>query len=84
MEMELYKALIRANVPEDDAREVVNSIKKEIDSRYSLHKDQLFTKQDGAELEGRLLRALADMQRWTLATVFGALGALAILIKLWS
>ena len=83
MELEIFEALTAVNVPADKAKAVAESINLAIDRRYSLHKDQLFTKQDGAELEARLLRALADMQRWTLATVFGALGALAILIKLW-
>ena len=90
MEMELYKALIRANVSEDDAREVVNSIKKEIDSRYALHSQQLATRgdiaviqKDMAEMETRLLKALTEMQRWTLTALFGGLGALAILIKFW-
>ena len=90
MEMELYKALIRANVSEDDAREVVNSIKKEIDNRYSLHSQQLATRgdiaviqKDMAEMETRLLKALTEMQRWTLTALFGGLSALAILIKFW-
>lgn len=83
MELEIFEALTAVNVPADKAKAVAESINSAIDRRYSLHKDQLFTKQDGAELEARLLRALADMQRWTLTALFGGLGALAILIKIW-
>lgn len=90
MELEIYRALTKANVPPEDAQAVAESINREIDRRYSLHAAQLATrgdvtevKQELAEMEARLLRALNDMQRWTLGALFAALAALAIITKLW-
>ena len=54
----------------------------ELDRRYSLHASQLFTKADSGELEARLLRAMAEMQRWTLTAIFAAFGVTVALIKL--
>jgi hypothetical protein len=36
-----------------------------------------------ADMEARLLRALNDMQRWTLGAVFGGMAVLAIITKIW-
>lgn len=83
MELEIFEALTAINVSPEKAKAVAESINLAIDRRYSLHKEQLFTKQDGAELEARLLKALSDMQRWTLTAIFSALGALFVLMKLW-
>ncbi|MDO5625420.1 MAG: hypothetical protein Q4G71_12120 [Pseudomonadota bacterium] len=90
MELEIYTAFTKAGVPEDTAKAVVDSIKREIDDRYKLHSNQLATRGDVAnvektmaEMEARLLRAMADMQRWTLTALFGGLAALALLVKLW-
>lgn len=41
------------------------------------------TRKQMAEMEARLLRAMSDMQRWTLTALFGGLAALAVLNKLW-
>lgn len=83
MELEIYEALTAANVPADKARAAAASVKREIDERYALHAAQLATKGDLAEMESRLLRAMNDMQRWTLGAVFAALAALAVITKLW-
>jgi hypothetical protein len=40
-------------------------------------------KQDLAEMEARLLRAMNDMQRWTLGAIFAGMAALAVITKLW-
>jgi hypothetical protein len=89
MELEIYEALTAANVPADKAKAAVESINREIDRRYSLHAQQLATRGDVlevkpelAEMESRLLRALSEMQRWTLATVFASMAALAVISKL--
>jgi hypothetical protein len=81
MELEIYNAFVKAGVSEQDAKAAVESINKAIDHRYTLHSNQLATKTDMAEMEARLLRALAEMQRWTLTTMFAALGALAVFLK---
>lgn len=63
MELEIYEALTAANVPNDKARAVAESINKKIDRRYELHARQLATRgdiseprQQSAEMEARLLR----------------------------
>lgn len=90
MELEIYNAFVKAGISEVDAKAAVESISKEIDKRYSLHAAQLATrgdvgevKQELAGMEGRLLRAMNDMQRWTLGAMFAALAALAVITKLW-
>lgn len=90
MELEIFEALTAVNVPADKAKAVAESINSAIDRRYSLHSQQLATRgdiatiqKDMAEMETRLLKALTEMQRWTLTALFGGLGALAILIKFW-
>lgn len=90
MELEIYKAFTSAGVPDLEARAAVESINREIDRRYTLHAQQLATrgdvmevKQEMAEMEARLLRALNEMQRWTIATTFAAVAALAVISKLW-
>ena len=81
MALEIYNAFVKAGVPESEAKAAVESINKEIDKRYVWHASQLFTKADGAELEARLLRAMAEMQRWTLTAIFAAFGIAVALIK---
>jgi multidrug resistance efflux pump len=89
MELEIYEAFTAANVPADKAKAAVESINREIDRRYSLHAQQLATrgdvkevKQEMAEMEARLLKALNEMQRWTLTTIFAAVAALAVINKI--
>ena len=88
MDLEIYNAFVKAGVSESDARAAVESINKVIDSRYSLHSQQLATRGDVekvskevSEMEARLLRAMAEMQRWTLTALFAAIGALAVFLK---
>ena len=69
MELEIYSAFVKAGVSEADAKAAVESINKEIDKRYSLHAQQLFTKADGAELK-------AEIIKWPVGTVFAAVGLL--------
>ncbi|NQW82131.1 MAG: hypothetical protein HQ445_13260 [Polaromonas sp.] len=75
MELEIYNAFVKAGVPEADAKAAVESINKEIDKRYSLHAQQLFTKADGAELKTEIIK-------WSIGTVFAAVGLFAGLSKL--
>lgn len=88
MELEIYNAFVKAGVSESDAKAAVESINKVIDNRYTLHSQQLATRGDVekvskevAEMEARLLRAMAEMQRWTLTAMFAAIGALAVFLK---
>ncbi len=82
MELEIYNAFIKAGVPEADAKAAVESINREIDKRYALHAQQLFTKADGGELKADLMKALADTQRWTLTAIFAGMAAVAAIQKL--
>ncbi len=82
MELEIYNAFIKAGVPEADAKAAVESINREIDKRYTLHAQQLFTKADGGELKSDLMKALADNQRWTLTAIFAGMAAVAAIQKL--
>ena len=96
MELEIYSAFVKAGVSEPDAKAAVESINKEIDKRYALHVQQLAThgdvemvRKEVAEAETRLTRAIteiqksiADMQRWTMAAVFGGMAAVAAIQKL--
>ena len=90
MELEIYSAFVKAGVPESDAKAAVDSINKEIDKRYALHAQQLATRgdvegvrKDMADMESRLLRAMNEMQRWALASIFAAVGLFAAITKLW-
>jgi len=83
MELEIYNAFVKAGVSEADAKAAVESINREIDKRYALHSQQLATRGDLAEMENRLLRALSEMQRWTLGSIFAAVALFATITKLW-
>ncbi len=83
MELEVYNAFVKAGVSEADAKAAVESINREIDKRYALHSQQLATRGDLAEMENRLLRALSEMQRWTLGSIFAAVALFAAITKLW-
>jgi len=75
MELEIYTAFRKVGVEDADARAVVESINKEIDRRYSLHKEQLFTKADGAELK-------AEIIKWCMGSIFASVGVFAALTKM--
>ena len=90
MGLEIYSAFVKAGVSESDAKAAVESINKEIDKRYALHAQQLATRgdvegvrKDMADMESRLLRAMNEMQRWALASIFAAVGLFAAITKLW-
>ena len=89
MELEIYEALTAVNVPNDKAKAVAESINKEIDRRYELHARQLATRgdisdlrQQSAEMEARLLKAINDSQRWTMGAVFAGMASVATIVKL--
>jgi len=89
MDLEIYEALTAANVPSDKARAVAESINKEIDRRYELHARQLATRgdiseprQQTAEMEAHLLKAINDSQRWTMGAVFAGMATVAAIEKL--
>lgn len=83
MELEIYRALVKINVPADDAKDVADSIQREIERQYVKQADALATKRDLAEMETRLLRAMGDMQRWTITAMIGAIGLFAAISKVW-
>ena len=75
MELEIYSAFVKVGVSESDAKAAVESINIEIDKRCALHAQQLFTNADGAELK-------AEIIKWSIGTVFAAVGLFAALTKL--
>lgn len=75
MELEIYNAFVKAGVPADEAKAAVESINKEIDKRYALHAQQLFTKADGSELK-------AEIIKWSVVTIFAAVGLFATISRL--
>ncbi|KAF1048224.1 hypothetical protein [Xylophilus sp.] len=94
MELEIYNAFIKAGVSETDAKAVVESLNREIDRRYNLHAQQLATRGDLQEvrgdlqelrgsLEARLAQTQAELIKWTIGTMFVAVGLFATLTKLW-
>ena len=76
MELEIYRALIKINVPADDAQAVADSINREIDKRYTLHASQLATKSDLAD-------AKVEIIKWSIGSMFAAVGIFATVTKLW-
>ncbi|MCJ0765335.1 hypothetical protein [Variovorax terrae] len=76
MELEIYRALVKANVSPEDAQAVAESINKEIDKRYSLHSAQLFTKGDAGELKAELIK-------WCVGSIFAAVALFASIVKIW-
>jgi hypothetical protein len=77
MELEIYRALVKINVPAEDAEAVAESINKEIDKRYSLHAQQLATK-------GDLSDAKAEIIKWTIGSMFAAVGLFAAIAKIFT
>lgn len=76
MELEIYRALVKINVPPDDAQAVADSINREIEKRYALHSEALATKVDLAE-------AKIEIIKWTVGTMFAAVALFATITKLW-
>lgn len=76
MELEIYRALVKINVPADDAQAVADSINKEIDRRYMLHAGQPATKSDLSE-------AKVEIIKWTVGAVVGSVGLFAAIAKIW-
>jgi hypothetical protein len=69
MALEIFTAFTRAGIPEDAARAAVDSIKKEIDHRYTLNTTQLATRGDlegvrkeVGELRGELKTEIAQVK----------------------
>ncbi len=89
MELEIYNAFVKAGVSEADAKAAVDSLNREIDKRYALHAQQLATRgdievvrKDMAELKAELMRSIAESQRWTITSIFAAVGLFAALSKM--
>ncbi len=74
IELELFNALRKVNVPEEDARKVADAMNRSIDERYKVHAAVLATKADLAEMESRLVK-------WIVATVLGGSAFFSILSK---
>ncbi|MFT3758293.1 hypothetical protein [Thauera sp.] len=82
VELTIFQALKSAGVDDEKATAAAEAVTKAIDQRFSLHAEQLFTKRDGAELKADMIKAIAEMQRWTLGAIFAGMAAVAAIIKL--
>lgn len=94
MEREIYNAFVKAGVSEADAKAAVESINREIDKRYAMHSQKLTTRGDieGVRKEIALLKenakaalaeAKTDIIKWTIGSMFAAVGVFAALTKHW-
>ena len=83
MEPEIYNAFVKAGVPEAEAKAAVESINKEIDKRYLLHAHQLATRGDIQPVRKDLSEAKGEILKWTIATMFAAVGIFATISKVW-
>ena len=83
MELEIYSAFAKAGVPEAEAKAAVESINKETDKRYSLHAHQLATRADIEQVRKDLSEANCEIPKWTIATMFAAVGIFAAISKVW-
>ena len=86
IELEPQTALRKANVPEEDARKVANAMNRGIDQRYNIHAAQLVTKGDFqagmAESRKDLAEAKAEIIKWCVASIFGAVALFAAIVKI--
>ena len=92
----IFEAFRKANVPEAEARAAAEAVSREIDQRYELHSQQLFTKGDGEALRADMAKQfsevnqriseihqkIAESQRWVISVMFAGLAALALIQKL--
>lgn len=78
----LYTSLTGIGIPADQAERVAEALSKSIDARYEWHQKQLVTRGDLEAAKNDISRLIIDMQRWTVAAVFGGLAAFALIQKL--
>jgi len=83
MELEIYNAFVKAGVPEADVKAAVESINKEIDKRYLLHANQIATREDIEQVRKDLPDAKVEILKWTIGTMFAAVGIFATIVKIW-
>ena len=93
MELQIYRALIKINVPPEEAQDVADSIAKEIDKRYALHSQQLATRGDveavrkevgelKGEVKAEIAKAQAEVIKWCMGSIFAAVGLFVALSKM--
>lgn len=90
MDLEIYNAFVSAGLSNEAAQSIVGSINKAIDSRYSLHSQQLATQGDiekvrlelekvRAELKTDIEKVRADISKAEAAIIKWNVGALVAL-----
>jgi hypothetical protein len=77
MKLEIYRALMKINIPVEDAKAVADSINNEIDKRYKLYVQHLITKSDLSEPKVEIIK-------WTVGSMFVAVGLFAGITKLFA
>jgi len=74
IELELFNALRKVNVAESNVQ---------LATKGDIHGEIAGLKTDLAEAESRIVKAMADMQRWTIGVSFGSVAVLVALLKIW-
>jgi hypothetical protein len=89
MELELYSALQEAGVSEERAKAVVESIKREIDQRYSLHSKQGDVEKVRADVEKvrselkiEIANTKTEIIKWNVGAIIAAVGLFATIAKI--
>ncbi|MDD2811630.1 hypothetical protein [Rhodoferax sp.] len=82
MELEIFEALTAINVPADNARRAAESIKKEIDERYTSHGQQLATRGDIESVRREVAELKVEMVKWFVGTTIAVGGITAALLKI--
>lgn len=82
MELEIYEALTAANVPADKARAAAESVKREIDERYTMHGQQLAMRGDVESVRREVAELKVEMVKWFVGTIIAVGGITAALLKL--
>lgn len=76
-----FRTFRKLGADDADAAAFADELNQAIDKRYAVHADALATKRDLAELKTELIKAIAESQRWTITSIFAAVGLFAALSK---
>jgi hypothetical protein len=82
MEIDVFMALKSAGVAEPVARSAADAIRKGMGAEIREATKEMATKSDLANLKIELWQRMLDMQRSTVASMFGGFGMLAVLMTM--
>jgi len=86
MELEMYEAFKSAGINDEKAKAAVESVRREFKRQYD--DKQLVTKADlkteMSEIKTQMAELKAELIKWTVGSIFGAVGAFATIMKMMS